>query len=75
MIIIIIILILLVFLLYFYNKEENDYNKILFINKIDKERYKILKNCIKEFKKISKKPKNKLAKVIKLGKYFFTFIN
>lgn len=59
MIIIIIILILLFFLLYFYNKEENDYDKILFINKIDKERYKILKNCIKEFKKIGKKPKNK----------------
>jgi hypothetical protein len=59
MIIIIILLILLVYLLYFYNKEGTDYDKILFINKIDKERYIILKNCIKEFKKVSKNPKNK----------------
>jgi hypothetical protein len=39
---------------YFKRKKQSDYDKIEFINKIDKERYIILKNCIKEFKKLSK---------------------
>lgn len=60
MIILILILIVIIFL-YFRYKEPNDYDKILFINKIDKERYIILKNYIKEFKKKSK---------IKSDKYF-----
>tara|TARA_B100000401_G_C52807534_1_gene721893 strand:- start:2232 stop:2642 length:411 start_codon:yes stop_codon:yes gene_type:complete len=60
MIILILIIIIIVFL-YFRYKEPNDYDKILFINKIDKERYIILKNCIKEFKKKCK---------IKSDKYF-----
>jgi len=60
MIILILIIIVIIFL-YFRYKEPSDYDKILFINKIDKERYIILKNCIKEFKKKSK---------IKSDKYF-----
>lgn len=60
MIILILIVIVIIFL-YFRYKEPDDYDKILFINKIDKERYIILKNYIKEFKKKSK---------IKSDKYF-----
>ena len=49
MILIIFIICICIFL-YFRYKEPNDYDKILFINKIDKERYIILTNYIKEFK-------------------------
>ena len=51
MILIIFIICICIFL-YFRYKEPNDYDKILFINKIDKEIYIILTNHIKEFKKI-----------------------
>jgi len=54
MILIIFIIIVGIFL-YFRYKETSDYDKILFINKIDKERYIILTNYIKEFKKILNK--------------------
>ena len=54
MILIIFIICIFIFL-YFRYKEPNDYDKILFINKIDKERYIILTNYIKEFKKILNK--------------------
>jgi hypothetical protein len=54
MILIIFIICICIFL-YLRYKEPNDYDKILFINKIDKERYIILTNHIKEFKKILNK--------------------
>ena len=55
MILIIFIIICVCIFLYFRYKEPSDYDKILFINKIDKERYIILTNYIKEFKKILNK--------------------
>ena len=47
MILIIFIICICIFL-YLRYKEPNDYDKILFINKIDKERYIILTNHLKE---------------------------
>ena len=54
MILIIFIICICIFL-YFRYKETTDYDKILFINKIDKERYIILTKNKKEFKKILNK--------------------
>jgi predicted nucleic acid-binding protein len=50
----VVIIILIIIFLYFKNKKHSDYDKIAFINKIDKERFIILTNSIKEFKKLIK---------------------
>jgi|TARA_B110000259_G_scaffold26451_1_gene27358 predicted nucleic acid-binding protein len=55
--IIIILSVIIIILLFLYNnnnKKQSDYDKIAFINKIDKERFIILTNSIKEFKKLIK---------------------
>lgn len=54
MILLIVIVLIVIIFLYFNRKKQSDSHMIEFINKIDKERYIILNNCVKKFNKLIK---------------------